>query len=756
MLKSVSEQYLEKMQSNLRTFIPRMTVDGVEVDGEIQSGLTINLGSCGSEQFAIGNVYIPYITASIAECSKPLQDKEILLEMGLALDDGTVEYKKVGYFTVEKPATDKFQTSFTAYGRLMKRTGGVFISTLSYPATIQAVLNEVSAQTGLTIRLNGLTTAGEIPTPIVGETHREVLMRIAGLLGGFVTEDGDGNVVISKYALNKAVTVDTDFCYSYPETADMAYTVTGLEVIVREEGTDEEGNTIAGEKYISNSVVNIKMQHPYMTESMFRTCESNIVGFSYMPAKAEFLGDIRLEPWDSIVLTDEDPEAGIDVPCMNITHVWDGGLTTTINAPGQTETEYLSASGGPMSTMVDRVYQKMFVTDKILTGKVSADFVETNYAKIDLANIEEASIKTAMIEDAQITSAKIKDAAITEAKIGDAQIGTAKIKEGAITEATIHDGAVNTAKIADAAITNAKIDSLDAGKIKTGEIETERLILVDNETGKRSVITALNEEAKNQLDGAVITEKTIEAAKISVADLEAFGATIGGFSIDASSIHSKKTAINDPTAGVYISTTGIGVGDGKTHGIQGSPFEVYADGTVKMRGKNGSIVFDPVTGNIDIVATNFSIGSSAVVVSTVFTYQVGTSPTDAPTGEWSPDIPTVNDGEYLWTKTTTTYSDGTTKDDYVVSGSGGAGGDAITMSITTSNGNVLASSDDSTTLTAHVFVNGVEQNIGDDGVCGTYGTVKWYLSGTFVKSAKSLIVTGDKVTDKASYTAQLE
>ena len=392
---------------------------------------------------------------------------------------------------------------------------------------------------------------------------------------------------------------------------------------------------------------------------------------------------------------------------------------------------------------------------EITNAKIANATIESAKIKdgaITNAKIENATIESAKIKDGAITTAKIGNAQITEAKIADAQISAAKIKEGAITEATIHDGAITTAKIADAAITNAKIDALSADKITTGTLETERLILVDNETGKRSVITALNEEAKNKLDGAVIQEKTIEAAKIKVADLEAFGATIGGFTIDSSSIHSKKTAINDPTAGVYISTTGIGVGDGSTHGINGSPFEVYADGTVKMRGKNGSIMFDPVSGDIDIVATNFSIGTSAVVLSTTVTYQAGTSPTTAPNGTWLTSIPSVADGQYLWTKTVTEYSDGRSKTDYSVAKQSG---DAITMTITSSNGTVFKSNEATTVLTAHVFANGAEQTIASNGVCA-YGTVKWYLGNTLKATSNTLTVKGSDVTDSAVYTVKLE
>lgn len=461
---------------------------------------------------------------------------------------------------------------------------------------------------------------------------------------------------------------------------------------------------------------------------------------------------------------------------INTAKIEDAAITSAKIGKAQI-TEALIADASIKSAKVDKaqILEAHIADAQIGTSKIkdasitSAKIIDASIESAKIkdgaitnAKIENAAIDTAKIKDAAITSAKIKEGEIETAHIGDAQVSTAKIAdasitsakivEGAITGATIHDGAITNAKIADASITNAKIDSLNAEKITSGTLATERLILIDNETGKVSVITALNEQAKNMLDGAVIQEKSIEAAKIIVADLEAFKATIGGFDIDSSSIHSKKTAINDPTAGVYIGTTGIGVGDGNTHGISGSPFEVYADGTVKMRGKNGSIMFDPISGDIDIVATNFCIGTNAVVVSTQVMYQTGESGTEAPIGEWEENIPPVDDGDYLWIKTLTNYSNGVEQIDYSVSKQNG---EAIMMTVTSSNGNVLRSSDDSIVLTAHVFVNGAEQDIDDNGVC-RYGTVKWYLGSELKGSSRTLTVLGSRVNSPAVYTVQLE
>lgn len=89
---------------------------------------------------------------------------------------------------------------------------------------------------------------------------------------------------------------------------------------------------------------------------------------------------------------------------------------------------------------------------------------------------------------------------------------------------------------------------------------------------------------------------------------------------------------------------------------------------------------------------------------------------------------------------------------------GAAGADAITMSITSSNGTVFKNSSGSTVLTAHVYKAGVEQSITDAGVCGSLGSVKWYNVGsdTVVATAKTLTVAASSVSNVAAYTCQLE
>ena len=163
--------------------------------------------------------------------------------------------------------------------------------------------------------------------------------------------------------------------------------------------------------------------------------------------------------------------------------------------------------------------------------------------------------------------------------------------------------------------------------------------------------------------------------------------------------------------------------------------------------------------------TNGTNGTSVPVKSTSVTYAKSTSGTTTPKEGWQSTVPSVSAGEYLWTKTVVTYSDGKSTTSYSVSrngtnGTNGTNGkDAITLSITSSNGTVFKNSAGSTVLTAHVYKGGTEQSITDAGVvANSLGSIKWYVgsSTTAVATSKTLTVSASDVTNAVVYTCQLE
>lgn len=162
--------------------------------------------------------------------------------------------------------------------------------------------------------------------------------------------------------------------------------------------------------------------------------------------------------------------------------------------------------------------------------------------------------------------------------------------------------------------------------------------------------------------------------------------------------------------------------------------------------------------SVSYKATNGSNGTSVTITSTSVTYQVSTSGTTTPTGAWGTTVPNVPNGQYLWTKTVVTYSNGQHTESYSVSykGTNGINGkDAITMAITSSGGTIFKNTAIATTLTAHVYKGGVEVT---GGALADLGTIKWYKDGgtTAVATGSTYTISAGDVSNKATFSAQLE
>lgn len=160
-----------------------------------------------------------------------------------------------------------------------------------------------------------------------------------------------------------------------------------------------------------------------------------------------------------------------------------------------------------------------------------------------------------------------------------------------------------------------------------------------------------------------------------------------------------------------------------------------------------------------------SNGTSPTVTNSKTQYQKSTSGTTVPTGTWSDSALAPDTSNYVWTKTIITYSDSSTAVSYAVAGKqgqqgpqgnpGAAGADAITMAITTNNGNIFKNSTGSTVLTAHVYKAGAEVT---GSALTALGSIKWYKDGgsSAVGTGATLTVNASDVSSKAVYTAQLE
>lgn len=159
-----------------------------------------------------------------------------------------------------------------------------------------------------------------------------------------------------------------------------------------------------------------------------------------------------------------------------------------------------------------------------------------------------------------------------------------------------------------------------------------------------------------------------------------------------------------------------------------------------------------------------SAGRGITGVTTYYLASASATGVSTSTSGWTTTMQTTDTTKkYLWSYQSIAYTSGNpTTTTPVIIGTHGAtgsnGADAITLTITSSAGNIFKNSSGSTVLTAHVYKGGAEQTIADNGTCGSLGTIKWYKGSgtTAVATAKTLTVNASDIANSEVYTCQLE
>lgn len=599
-------------------------------------------GSEGEDDFSLGSTMLQYIEVTIPGKGLVVEGTEMLLQIGMDVN-GKTEYIPMGYFTAGKSQKTDDQITFTAYDRMMN-TERTFSMNGTTTNTV-AVLKKIAEITGVPIVTTGLTAISmKVPK---GYSCREVLSYVAQLYGAFAVCNRIGQIELHTY-VDSAYKIGAGRYWGNFEHNDYAFNVTRM---VCATGENKNGTSIS--ITAGSGTRSISLSNPFMTQAVLNKILASFKNFSYMPGTLKMLGDPRLDPWDILTVTDLFGNT-YKVPIMKLDWEYDGGLTYSVEAVGLSEEETNADYKGPQTKEMERYYAQLVMIDRAMINKLD----------VETAKITYASIKELDVVKENVGEIDAKKANIDLANVNNAWIEKGVLKDGSIGTAAIHEGAVTNAKIADATIEAAKIKSINADSIVAGTIKTERLIITGPD-GQDSIVKAIN--IANGVSEAEVNGQKVQAASIDVVDLSAFQAKIAQFDMSQNAIYSGKLAINDPTSGVYISTTGLGLGDGALTSKKESPIQMYADGVFKLKGKNSSLEFNPVTDMLDINVSNFRIGSKEAatidntIKSTLEQFYSSTSPTSLVGGSWSNSQPTWTEGKYIWRRNFVTYGDDRTE-----------------------------------------------------------------------------------------------
>lgn len=586
----VSEALDKVISGSGRTFYARL--NGIS-DG-IQEIVQTNFSTPDS-YFYVGGATASKIEVSMFTKSQDfVKGTEVRLEIG-ATADGTIEWIPMGYFTIKEQKKDRNLLTFTAYDRLESKLAKAYKSKITnYPVESKEFLTDISEQTGVefdTSKLSDSLMIDKILTvndqsgektykePFDGFTMQQVVGYIAQLHGRFAICDRNGKVTFRWY---EALTTDHpgkigDTAGSYLEDQNLSFIYNTIEFL-KESHTyliktnryfddllqSETMCQISGiscdtenDHYESGTNINTNLSNPVMTQEWLNKILKKIKDMSYYPVSFSFMGDPRLDVGDVVTIVDAKNNL-IDVPVMQHTITFDGGLLSEVASYGFEEKEVKS----PSEIALQRVKDDILSLQEITAKKATFSQLDAVDAKITNLQASSITVNDANILFARLDKANIKQGWITSVMIGDAQITNAKIKDMSadkITAGVIDASEVSIINLDAASITTGTITGLDAFFNKTFKVisptsDTEEFII---SATSESVMIGTRMKSG---------ELYLQKAMISIGD-EDMAITTKGYLRLTGSQHLSLTSANDIVLfpGVSNSEKDVYINDGSTN-----------------------------------------------------------------------------------------------------------------------------------------------------------------------------------------------
>ena len=309
----------------------------------------LNYSTDWSGEISIGQVISACITATIPTPGFNLTGANVSHSMGISVNASPVEWVKIGEFLVEENSVRSKQgyTSFSAYDRLYTNTINTYQSALSYPTSLQAILNEVCSQIGITSASLGVsfTVSEDI---LSGYTLRDVLGFIAAMVGKNAYLSPNGALELRWFTASGYTADGTRANIPYIGESDC--TVNRL-ICNAEDGTLISGNGGQG----------IYFTCPLMTQDWLDWLQGQLSGFTYRKAEIDIpFGNFCLQSGDIITVTTTG--SSLTVPIMSNSWTYDGGLSSDVTAYGVSD--YTGTANNAPTFISSQRVQKILETKR--------------------------------------------------------------------------------------------------------------------------------------------------------------------------------------------------------------------------------------------------------------------------------------------------------------------------------------------------------------------------------------------------------
>lgn len=449
--------------------------------------------------FSIGNTVSQSLDLTLLNRGDIIfSTSQIKVEIGLKIGN-KIEYIPMGIFNIDDIEKTDYTTKITAYDNMVKFESDYF-SNLGDKPTLQQVVNELSEKTG--VKFTGSLPAYTV-SKLDGFSCREVLSYVASICGGnaFITRYGKFTIK-NLNEVEKSIDGNNYFDYKREE---VKYKIGQVSCQVGEKNILSKGS-------LGTDSMELQFENPWMTETILTEIYNKLKGLSYLGYSMKWQGDLSLDPYDIITVTDV-KNVVRKIPILSQKLNYTGGLTSEIGAKGETKNKNSFSSSGSVANKVNRtVIEQAMIKDALIEKANIKDLqavsIRTQNLEAKTAKIEEAIIGVVHVTDLNAINANIENLIAADATISNALIGKADITElnavqgnitslnsqvaniqtlvnGNLSSENIQAGGITSDRltISNGFITNAMIASLDVSKINAGTISTNKFRIVSDNGG---------------------------------------------------------------------------------------------------------------------------------------------------------------------------------------------------------------------------------------------------------------------------------
>ncbi|WP_430490955.1 hypothetical protein [Lactiplantibacillus pentosus] len=354
-----SDLALAAWKATERTLDAVVTINKSDYKTTDIASISYDAGGYTGDTFGIGSNYENSVTIKFSHLIEGLKPgMTVLPKIGVKTSSG-YEYSSLGLFIVSDDIQmdrNNDETTIKAYDQ-MCLLEGTYNSKLTYPAKMTRVIAEIANLAGValnTIDIGHLTTQGDLPGAITGQTYRNAIGMIAQFYAGFATFDRDGKLTIRTIAEPDYMLDPSQYEQGGLTKNEAPYKIGGIQCEVTtatKDSTGQSTETTSTLQVGSTSGSQVKLTNNLMTMDRLTSIWQQLQSLTFYPFSLNWFGNPAIEAGDWLTLQDTKGNK-FNVPNNGYTMTFDGSLSAVSKADQTSTSSSSYAWRGELSQYV--------------------------------------------------------------------------------------------------------------------------------------------------------------------------------------------------------------------------------------------------------------------------------------------------------------------------------------------------------------------------------------------------------------------